>query len=99
MKRRLNYYRFYLRIADYSLPALAFAATAYVEKFIEIGSPTAGLGTYSFFSLFLQTSLVWAITSEYYGVSSVQELFRAHGHQGSFCGLHHNVRGHARCPV
>ncbi|MGH9574493.1 MAG: undecaprenyl-phosphate glucose phosphotransferase [Candidatus Acidiferrales bacterium] len=76
MKRRLNYYRFCLRIADYSLPALAFAATVYVEAFLKIGSSTAGLGTYSFFSLFLQTSLVWAVASEYYGVSSVQELFR-----------------------
>jgi Undecaprenyl-phosphate glucose phosphotransferase len=76
MKRRLNYYRFYLRIADYLLPALAFAATAYIEIAIHVGSPTAGLSTYSYFSLFVQTSLVWAIASEYYGVSSVQELFR-----------------------
>lgn len=76
MKRRLNYYRFYLRIADYLLPALAFAATAYIEITINVGSPTAGLGTYSYFSLFVQTSVIWAIASEYYGVSSVQELFR-----------------------
>ncbi len=76
MKRRLNYYRFYLRIADYSLPAVAFAATAYIETVFKVGNLTAGLGTYSFFSLFLQTAVVWAIASEYYGVSSVQELFR-----------------------
>jgi Undecaprenyl-phosphate glucose phosphotransferase len=76
MKRRLNYYRFYLRIADYMLPALAFAATAYVESVMKVGSPTAGLGTYGYFGLLVQTSVIWAIAGEYYGVSSVQELFR-----------------------
>lgn len=76
MKRRLNYYRFYLRIADYSLPAIAFAVSTYIEAIVGVGGPTAGLGRYAYFSLFLQTSVVWAIASEYYGVSSVQELFR-----------------------
>ncbi len=75
MKRRLNYYRFYLRIADYLLPAFAFGATGYVESVIKIGSATAGLTTYSYFSLFVQTSVIWAIAGEYYGVCSVQELF------------------------
>ena len=76
MKRRLNYYRFYLRIASYTLPALAFAATAYIESTVKVGSPTAGLGTYGYFGLFVQLSVVWAIAGEYYGVCSVQELFR-----------------------
>jgi len=64
MKRRLNYYRFYLRIAAYLLPAIAFAATVYMEDLFKVGSPTAGLSTYSFFSLFLQTTVIWAIAGE-----------------------------------
>lgn len=76
MKRRLNYYRFYLRIASYMLPALAFAATAYAETTVKVGSPTAGLGTFGYFGLLVQTTVVWAIAGEYYGVCSVQELFR-----------------------
>lgn len=76
MKRRLNYYRFYLRIAAYLLPALAFAATTYIDTVLRIGGPRAGLGTYGYFSLLVQTSVVWAIAGEYYGVTSVQELFR-----------------------
>jgi exopolysaccharide biosynthesis polyprenyl glycosylphosphotransferase len=75
MKRRLNYYRFYLRIAAYTLPALAFAVTAYIATMFKIGSPSAGLSTYAYFSLLVQTSVVWVIAGEYYGVSSVQKLF------------------------
>jgi Undecaprenyl-phosphate glucose phosphotransferase len=76
MKRRLNYYCFYLRLAAYVLPAAAFAITSYVESFLPVGDSRAGLGTYGYFSLLVQTSVVWAIASDYCGVSSVQELFR-----------------------
>ena len=76
MKRRLNCYRLYLRIAAYSLPVLAFAVTARVEGVLAVGDPRAGLHTYGYFSLLLQTCVAWVIASEYYGVTSVQELFR-----------------------
>lgn len=75
MKRRLNYYRFYLKIAAYSLPALAFILTRRVEDVLAVGNPNAGLGTYGYFSLLVQTTAVWAVASEYYGVASIQELF------------------------
>jgi Undecaprenyl-phosphate glucose phosphotransferase len=75
MKRRLNSYRLYLRFAAYSLPALAFAVTARLERLFGVGDPHAGLNSYGYFSLLLQTSVAWSIASEYYGVTSVQELF------------------------
>src|ERR1700749_622543 len=75
MKRRLNYYRFYVRIAAFLLPLAAFAGTSYIESFLPVGNSRAGLSTYGFFSLLVQTSVIWAIAVEYYGVSSVQELF------------------------
>jgi Undecaprenyl-phosphate glucose phosphotransferase len=85
MKRRLNYYRFYLRIANYLLPAFAFAATSYIEILIDAKAARAGLTTYGYFSLLVQTSVVWAVAGEYYGVSNVQELFRERtGIRGAF---------------
>jgi len=40
------------------------------------GHSNTGIDPYSYFNLLLFTTVVWAIITEYYGVSSVQELFR-----------------------
>ena len=78
MIRRLNYYRLCLRITSYLLPLIAFASAWYI-RFFFIGE---GLGLkseydpYSYFSLLLFTTVVWAVAVEHYRIASLDELFR-----------------------
>ncbi len=74
MRRLVNYYHFYLRVVAYCLPFFSFGAAGYV-RFLS-GHSNTGIDPYSYFNLLLFTTVVWAIITEYYGVSSVQELFR-----------------------
>jgi Undecaprenyl-phosphate glucose phosphotransferase len=73
MKRFVNYYHFYLRIVAYSLPFFSFGSARYVRQLL--GHADTGIDQYSYFNLLLFTTVVWAILGEYYGVTSVQELF------------------------
>ena len=75
MKRRLNYYRFYVRIAAYLLPLLAFSIAGDILSAYGLPGSSAGVDPYSYFSLLLFTSVTWAIAAEYHKVSSIQELF------------------------
>lgn len=74
MRRLVNYYHFYLRIVAYCLPSFSFGAAGYV-RFLS-GHSNTGIDPYGYFNLLLFTTVVWAIITEFYGVSSVQELFR-----------------------
>src|SRR5437660_3423712 len=74
MRRFVNYYHFYLRIATYALPFFSFGAARYIRRLFR--HPDTGIDQYSYFNLLLFTTIVWAIVSEYYRVTSVQELFR-----------------------
>ncbi|HKW34570.1 MAG TPA: undecaprenyl-phosphate glucose phosphotransferase [Candidatus Acidoferrum sp.] len=74
MRRLVNYYHFYLRLVAYALPFFAFGAAKYIRRLG--GHPGTGVDQYSYFNLVLFTTVVWAILSEYYRVTSVQELFR-----------------------
>src|SRR6266704_4032634 len=74
MRRLVNYYHFYLRIVACCLPSFSFGAAGYV-RFLS-GHSNTGVDPYGYFNLLLFTTVVWAIVSEYYGVTSVQELFR-----------------------
>ena len=76
MKRRLNYYRFYLRFVVYLLPFLAFSTTGYILTGFDLRDSSAGVDPYNYFSLLMFTSVAWALATEYYKVSSIQELFR-----------------------
>jgi Undecaprenyl-phosphate glucose phosphotransferase len=75
MKRRLNYYRFYLRIVAYLLPLLTFSIAGGILSAFGLRDSSAGVDPYSYFSLLLFTSVTWAVATEYHKVSSVQELF------------------------
>jgi Undecaprenyl-phosphate glucose phosphotransferase len=75
MKRRLNYYRLYLRIVAYLLPLLTFSIAGDILSFYGLRGSSAGVDPYSYFSLLLFTSVAWAITAEYHKVCSIQELF------------------------
>src|SRR5437870_12454590 len=74
MRRFVNYYHFYLRVVTYGLPFLSFGAARYLLR--SVGHPDTGLDRYSYFNLLLFMTVIWAIVSEYYRVTSVQELFR-----------------------
>ncbi len=73
MRRFVNYYHFYLRVVTYGLPFLSFGAARYLLR--SVGHPDTGLDRYSYFNLLLFMTVIWAIVSEYYRVTSVQEPF------------------------
>jgi Undecaprenyl-phosphate glucose phosphotransferase len=75
MKRRLNYYRFYLRIIAYLLPSLAFFGSAGMELSGQLPGERMGMDPYSYVGFLLLTSIAWAVAAEHYRVCSVQELF------------------------
>lgn len=74
MRRFVNYYHFYLRVVAYALPFSSFWTAQYIRRLA--GHPNTGIDRSSYFNLLLFTTVVWAILSEYYRVTSVQELFR-----------------------
>src|SRR5947207_4388186 len=74
MRRLVNYYHFYLRIATYALPFFSFGAAWHIRRIL--GHPDTGIDQYSYFFLLLFTTVVWSIASECYRVTSVHELFR-----------------------
>jgi Undecaprenyl-phosphate glucose phosphotransferase len=74
MRRFVNYCHFYLRVVTYALPFLSLGAARYLLRLV--GHPKTGIDQYNYFNLLLLTTVVWAIVSEYYRVTSVQELFR-----------------------
>ena len=74
MRRFVNYYHFYLRIVTYALAFLSFGAASYIRRLS--GHPGTGIDRNSYYNLLLFTTIVWAIVSELYRVTSVQELFR-----------------------
>ena len=74
MRRLVNYYHFYLRIVTYALPFFSFGAARYMRRVL--GHPDTGIDQYNYFNLLLFTTVVWSFVSEYYRVTSVQELFR-----------------------
>jgi len=74
MRRLVNYYHFYLRMVTYVLPFFSFVSATYVRRLS--GHPDTGIDQYSYFNLVLFTTVVWAIATECYRVTSVQELFR-----------------------
>jgi len=74
VRRFVNYYHFYLRIAAYALPFFSFAAAKYIARIL--GHSNTGIDQYSYFNLLLFTTVVWAIVCEYYRVSGMQDLFR-----------------------
>jgi Undecaprenyl-phosphate glucose phosphotransferase len=75
MKRRLNYYHFYLRTVAYLLPSLAFLGSAGMRISDQVPRDGTGMDPYSFVGFLLLTSIVWAVAAEHYRVASVQELF------------------------
>jgi len=58
----------------YALPFFSFGAAKYLRHLS--GHPATGIDQYSYFNLLLFTTVIWAIVSEFYQVTSVQELFR-----------------------
>jgi Undecaprenyl-phosphate glucose phosphotransferase len=75
MRQRLNFYHFYLRIVAYLLPLAALECVEYAQLLARRFGQSAGVGSPSYGSLVLFTTFVWAITAEYYGVTSVEKLF------------------------
>ncbi|HYX70791.1 MAG TPA: exopolysaccharide biosynthesis polyprenyl glycosylphosphotransferase [Terriglobales bacterium] len=75
MKRRLNYYHFFVRYVACLLPVLAFFVAAGVLAALGLQDRRAGLDPYSYFTFLLFASVVWGLAAEFYKVTSVQELF------------------------
>lgn len=75
MRRFVNYYRFYLRIAIYTLPFFSFAAAGYLRLLSGHSDDIVGIDSYSYFNLLLLTTVTWAIIAEHFGVTGVQTLF------------------------
>jgi len=76
MRQRLNYYHFYLRVVAYALPFLAFESAVYIRLLWRRLQLTSGVDSFNYVNLLLFTTVVWAMTAEHYGVTSVEELFR-----------------------
>ncbi len=76
MRRFVNFYHFYLRIAVYSLPFLSFSVAGYARILTGHADVVAGINPYSYFNLVLLTTVVWAMIAEHFGVAGVQTLFR-----------------------
>jgi Undecaprenyl-phosphate glucose phosphotransferase len=76
MRRRLNFYHFHLRIVAFLVPFFAFQGAGYVRLLLGKLYQGAGEDSYSYANLLLFTTVVWAITAEYYGVTSIEGLFR-----------------------
>ena len=75
MKRRLNYYRFLLRIVCYFLPALALFSSELILSVFHVRDVRAGVGPYGYLGFLGLMTTAWAVAAEHYKVSSVQELF------------------------
>ncbi|HWR36293.1 MAG TPA: undecaprenyl-phosphate glucose phosphotransferase [Clostridia bacterium] len=76
MLRRLNLYKFYLRGLCYVLPAIAFLLAAFSRFYLQpwLGAVQQySLPEYVFLLAFL--TMAWAMASEHYGITSVEELF------------------------
>jgi len=76
MRRRLNYYHFYLRVVAYLLPFLAFEGAAYARLLWRRWQPSPAADSFSYVNLLLLTTVVWVMMAEHYEVTSVEELFR-----------------------
>jgi len=74
MIRKLNLYRFYLRLVCYLLPALSFGIAGLLRSFF--GQQFGSLELYgpAYIRLLVITTIVWAATSEHYGVASPEQL-------------------------
>jgi Undecaprenyl-phosphate glucose phosphotransferase len=72
MIRRLNLYRFYMRVVCYLLPTLAFAVSRMIHL---VGPGPDGYTGETYFALCMALTLIWIICAEYFGVTSVEELF------------------------
>jgi Undecaprenyl-phosphate glucose phosphotransferase len=75
MKRRLNYYRFYLRMIAYLLPSLSFLSSSAMQVTAQASQQAHDLDPHTYLGFLLFTSIAWAVAAEHYRVSSVQELF------------------------
>jgi Undecaprenyl-phosphate glucose phosphotransferase len=74
MIRRLNLYRFYLRLVTYSLPFISFLLAGYVRNIpSDVSDHQVEMNDY--FVLLLITTLVWSIAAEHYRLCKVEELF------------------------
>jgi len=76
MRRFVNFYHFYLRIAVYSLPFLSFSVAGYARILTGHADVVAGVNPYSYFNLVFLTTVVWAVIAEHFGVAGVQTLLR-----------------------
>ena len=72
MVRRLNLYRFLIRVVCYLLPSFAFGSS-WAIRFLKSGPIDYRAEKY--FGLCIGLTLIWIIASEYFGVTSVEELF------------------------
>jgi len=76
MRQRLNYYNFYLRVVAYLLPFFAFEGAVYVRFLWRKWQLNPAVDSFGYINLLLFTTVVWVMTAEHYGVTSVEELFR-----------------------
>jgi Undecaprenyl-phosphate glucose phosphotransferase len=78
MVRRLNVYRFALRLICFMLPLIAFTIAWMIRFSNLLGTywTVVDYDPYPYFQLLILTTIVWAIAAESYGVSSFENLWR-----------------------
>ena len=74
MLTRLNYFRFYVRLAFYLLPVIAFIVAGYIRFHLQrVDMQYVDPSVY--FVLALLTTITWAVAAEHYGLTSCDEVF------------------------
>ena len=72
MVGRLNLYRLFIRVFCYLLPTLALSVSTMIYVVVP-GSH--GYTREAYFALCMALTLIWIVCAEYFGVTSVEELF------------------------
>jgi Undecaprenyl-phosphate glucose phosphotransferase len=75
MLRRLQLYRFQLRLVCYFLPFLAFQLADLAYLILNKGSITFTQHSGNYYQFLLSLTVVWAVAAEKYGVCSIEKLF------------------------
>ncbi len=75
MVRRLNQYLFALRISTYVLPLFAFIG-AWAIRFGSSKVLNGEYEPYGYFSLLVFTTIVWAVVTDHWRLTGLEELFR-----------------------
>lgn len=80
IRRQLNRVKFVLTIVVYAVPLFSFCIAAYIR----FGNGLVHFSTseaepYPYFGLLLLTTVIWAVASEHYGLTSVELLFASGG--------------------